>query len=408
MDSRKKNLLFAATTISILTVAVFCFYFSLFKLKNKTPIASIVKERVFSVLKNNPQPEEKVIIASLPELKPETPKTVHLPTPKPMRGIYMTSCVAGLEKWRANLISLIEETELNAVIIDIKDFSGTISFKTDNPLFKDIGQRCVAKDMKEFIDDIHKKGIYAIGRITVFQDPVFTKKRPDLAVKRKNGSVWKDRKGLSFVDAGAREFWDYIIALSQETYDLGFDELNYDYIRFPSDGNMKDIYYTFSDEAIKADPENGKAKVIRDFFSYLNEKMKDTGAVLSADLFGMAATNKDDMNIGQLLEYAEPYFDYLSPMVYPSHYPAGFIGIKDVNAHPYDIVKYSMDKASDRLTAASSTPDKLRPWLQDFKYPVVYTAAMVRAQKQAVYDAGLDSWMLWSPSNKYTRGALDK
>ena len=129
--------------------------------------------------------------------------------------------------------------------------------------------------------------------------------------------------------------------------------------------------------------------------------------MLSADLFGMVTTNPDDLNIGQIIEFAEPYFDFLAPMVYPSHYPKGFRGYQNVNAYPYEIVKFSMDRGVLRLIAASSTPAKLRPWLQDFDYPVPYTPEMVKAQIQAVYDAGLTSWMLWDPTNIYTTEILE-
>ena len=147
--------------------------------------------------------------------------------------------------------------------------------------------------------------------------------------------------------------------------------------------------------------------------------MKDTKAVLSADLFGLTMTSPNDLNIGQVLEYAAPYFDYIAPMVYPSHYPSGFNGYQNVNDHPYEIVKYSMDEGVKRLEdMANSTttviegrgevsPDQLRPWLQDNDYPVHYTSQMVRTQIQATYDAGLDSWMLWDASNTYTRAALE-
>ena len=129
---------------------------------------------------------------------------------------------------------------------------------------------------------------------------------------------------------------------------------------------------------------------------------------MSADLFGMVSTNLDDLNIGQVLERAEPYFDYLSPMVYPSHYPNGYNGFANPATKPYEVIKLSMDSAVKRLLAASSSPFKLRPWLQDFDLGANYDAAMIRQEKQAVYDAGLNSWLLWSPSNRYTIGALDK
>ena len=169
---------------------------------------------------------------------------------------------------------------------------------------------------------------------------------------------------------------------------------------------MKDIYYPFSEEKIIANPEAGKVIVMRDFYKYIGKKFKTLGVPTSADLFGMVTTNTDDLNIGQVLENAAPYFDYIAPMVYPSHYPPNFNGWKNPNNYPYEIIKFSMGSAVTRLENASTTPLKLRPWLQDFDYGGDYDAADVRAQIQATYDVGLTSWMLWDPSNKYTREAL--
>ena len=358
---------------------------------------------------------------------PETPKeepfvVIHVEIPEQVKGIYMTACVAATPSFRDKLVKLIQETELNTVIIDIKDYSGTVSFSVDDPLVKGTnGGGCRVSDMREFIRSLHEKEIYVVGRITVFQDPFYAKAHPELAVKKATATstVWKDHKGISYIDVGAEEYWKYIVALSKASYEAGFDELNYDYIRFPSDGNMYDIYYPFSEDRIVADPDLGKAEVLREFFAYLYEEMKDTEIILSADLFGMTMTNSDDMNIGQVLEYAAPYFDYIAPMVYPSHYPNGFNGYQNVNDHPYEIVKYSMDEGVRRLKKmanSTTTPirgrgevssDQLRPWLQDNDYPVHYTSQMVRTQIQATYDAGLDSWMLWDAANTYTKAALE-
>ncbi len=369
--------------------------------------------------------------ASLPAAAIETlpaahalPLVAHLPTPKPQKTIYMTSCVAGTPSFRGDLVKLVEETELNGIVIDIKDFSGTLSFiPKSEELKKFVSKRCMAPDMKEFIEKLHGKGIYVIGRITVFQDPILAKLRPDLAVKKaSDGSMWKDYKGISFTDPGSKEVWDHTVLIAKEAYAIGFDELNFDYIRFPSDGPMSDIAFTWSGNRKKAD-------VLEAFFKYLSEQLKPLGIIISADLFGMTTTNTDDLNIGQVLEKAAPYFDYIAPMVYPSHYPPRFNGWENPNKHPYDIVKFSMEAAVKRFLAtttvvalsgveplASTTPplypkrawytSKLRPWLQDFDYGGNYDIAEVKAQITAVYDAGLTSWMLWAPSNRYTRGAL--
>ena len=151
-----------------------------------------------------------------------------------------------------------------------------------------------------------------------------------------------------------------------------------------------------------------KAVMMKNFFAYLHGKLSPEGIVTSADLFGMTTTNTDDLNIGQVLENTLPYFDFVSPMVYPSHYPPRFNGWSNPNKYPYDVVYFSMERAVERAVAASTSPLKLRPWLQDFDYGGIYNAPEVRAQMNAVYDTGLTSWMLWDPANKYTRGALDE
>ncbi|TSC68990.1 MAG: hypothetical protein G01um101456_402 [Parcubacteria group bacterium Gr01-1014_56] len=349
---------------------------------------------------------------------PKKPVVLHIPTPSVVKAIYLSQCVVGTPSFRNSLIKFIEDTELNSVVIDIRDYTGKISFPTDNPALKDaVSKACGAADMDSFIKTLHEKGIYVIGRITTFQNPYWSSLYPEHAVQKEGGGVWKDFKGLSFVDVGATLYWDNVVELGKVSYAIGFDELNFDYLRYPSDGPMADVVYSF-------DEGKSKPQVLEEFYKYLTDNLRPTGAVLSADLFGMTATNEDDLNIGQVLERALPYFDYISPMVYPSHYPSGFHGYVDVNEHPYDIVKFSMDTAVKRTLAtttkiaslafrpiASTSPQmfekpiyskaKIRPWLQSFDYPVVYTPAMVEAQIKANQDAGLDSWMFWDAANKY-------
>ncbi|MBU2109777.1 putative glycoside hydrolase [Patescibacteria group bacterium] len=332
----------------------------------------------------------------------EIEKPVHLPTPDSVRGIYMTSWVASTRDWRASLVKLVEETELNSIVIDVKDYTGKIAFEVSDPELQKIGSaEKRIDDVKDFVKSLHEKNIYAIARIAVFQDPYLAKVRPDLAVKTKTGTVWKDKKGMTWVDPCSKEVWDYTVRIAKETERMGFDELNFDYIRFASDGDMGNIVYHHCVQGVS------KADALESFFKYLSENLKELEVPISADLFGMVTTNTDDLNIGQVLEKAEPYFSYICPMVYPSHYPATYNGFKNPALYPYEVIKLAMDTASQRLIIATSTPDKLRPWLQDFDLGATYTAEMVRKEKQAVYDAGLRSWLLWDPSNQYTREALD-
>lgn len=356
----------------------------------------------------------------------------HLPTPEPLKGIYMSQCVVGTPSFRDSLVKLVEDTELNAIVIDVKDFSGQIGFQTSDPRFESASmQDCGARDMKEFIASLKEKGIYTIARMTVFQDPHYSKAHPSEAVQSAStGAPWKDNKGLNFVDVSSQNFWEYIVVLSKETYALGFDEINYDYIRYPSDGPMKDAVYK----------NPNKPEALERFFKHLHAEMEPTGVVMSADLFGMTTSNTDDLGIGQVLERALPYFDYIMPMVYPSHYPDGFNGYSDPNNYPYEIIKFAMDRAVARTvatqttvktldgtpvmrtetvpataSAATSTREvatgmyakpafsklKMRPWLQDFDYGKSYLPQDILAQTRGTYDAGLTSWIFWDPGNKY-------
>ncbi|MEK7176480.1 MAG: putative glycoside hydrolase [Patescibacteria group bacterium] len=344
-------------------------------------------------------PNERQIHFAIAEQSLTTAKNVHLKTPSSLKAIYITSWTAGSIARRKKLIDLIDATELNAIVIDIKDYTGRVSFLIDNQELQAIGStKKIIPDMAALIKELHDKNIYVIGRIAIFQDSYLVSRHPEWAVKKdsERTAVWQDYKGLAWLDVGARGVWDYVVLLAKESYALGFDELNFDYIRFPSDGNMKDIYYPWSDGYEK--PE-----VLREFFSYLHDNLKSFGLVLSADLFGMTTINTDDLNIGQVLEVALPYFDYIAPMVYPSHYPPTFLGFGNPATEPYKVVRYSLNAAYER---SSTTPQKIRPWLQDFNLGAVYTAAMVRAQIQATYDAGFDSWMLWDAANRYTPAAL--
>lgn len=379
-------------------------------------------------------------------ITPDTrPVVQHVPLPEQVKAIYMTSCVAGTPSFRQRLVALMQETEINSVIIDIKDYSGTISFPPESDAWQPAWQnaRCGTHDMRELVHMLHDNDIFTIARITVFQDPFYAEVRPDLAVKRADGvTIWRDNKGLAFIDVAANDYWDHIIELSTEVYNLGFDEINYDYVRYPSDGPMSDISFPHS---ARSPHGSDKQANLEAFFAYLKEQMDDearfaayrhenTGRATStpwtsADLFGMTTTNYDDLSIGQVIERAVPYFDFIAPMVYPSHYPNNYLGLGNPNEVPYQIVHHAMKAGVRRLAApqtsvagflhtriGTSTPAvyqkptydarKLRTWIQDFDYGGEYDAADVRAQIQASYDAGVMDWMIWAPSNIYTRGAL--
>jgi len=353
-------------------------------------------------------------------------------SPEIVRAIYLTSWSAGSDYYIDYLIDLTETTEINAVVIDIKDYSGQVAYNSQIPEVEEYGAEFIKiLDIESLIEKLHQKDIYTIARITVFQDPVLAKARPDLAIHSKSrlaflsqtlsslslSSLWFDRSRLFWLDPSVKEVWDYNIAIAKEASKLGFDEINFDYVRFPSGGNLSDMAFPFWNK------ENSKREVIREFFSYLRKELPEIK--LSIDLFGLAAVNQDDLGIGQVIEDAFAYFDFVCPMMYPSHYASGFLGFQNPAEYPYQVVEYSTVKASERLKAynklrpaesplGSSTEiyDNdvyLRPWIQDFDLGAFYTSSMVRAEIEAVKEAAGDNfkgYMLWNPSNFYTEQAL--
>ncbi|MGE4170632.1 MAG: putative glycoside hydrolase [Candidatus Margulisiibacteriota bacterium] len=364
---------------------------------------------------------------------PPAPKQTHIPMPNPVKAIYMTSWVGSVKPWREQLVSFINTSEINAVVIDVKDYSGTLSFDTQDPELQAY-QEVRIKDLRDFIKHLHDNHIYVIARITVFQDPTYAKMHPNLAVQSVAfGQPWKDKHGLSYIDPSAKPFWEHIVRIAKASEAAGFDELNFDYIRFPTDGNMKDMAFpltgaitkpqivevlassnttsestTASLSATQKVFRSKKQQALKHFFAYLHEELKDLGVPISADLFGMVLTSRDDLNIGQVLETAAPYFDVICPMIYPSHYPPGFNQFANPADHPYEIVKAVLNSGGARLEAAGYPRTKLRPWLQDFNLGATYDAQKIRLQKQACKDAGIASWLFWDPRNKYTRGGYDQ
>lgn len=324
-----------------------------------------------------------------------------------IRALYFTSWSAGNYYRIEDLIRTAENTEINAVVIDIKDYSGKIGYRSSVAEAEKYGaSTSKIYNIEALLRKLHENNVYVIGRITVFQDPVLAEARPDLAVHSNSkkpsladlgiNSLWRDRSNLSWLDPSSKEVWDYNIAIAKEATDLGFDEINFDYIRFPSDGNLKDMSFPFWKG------ERSRREVLKEFFSYLRENLKDVK--MSADLFGLASVNYDDLGIGQVIEDAFLYFDFICPMMYPSHYAPGFLGFKNPADHPYEVVNYSVKTALRRLESTEKARASLRPWLQDFNMGAIYTSSEVRSQIKAVKDALKEKYkgyMLWNPSNYY-------
>jgi len=331
-----------------------------------------------------------------------TPRVVtHVSTPEQVRAIYMSSWVAGTPSIRNRLVKLIDDTELNAVVIDVKDNTGLISWDSR------------VRDMDEFIDELHAKNIYVIARIAAFQDPAYVKLHPEEAVhSKKTGEIWKDYKGVPWVDTGSKNMWLYIESVSKESYARGFDEINLDYIRFPTDGAISDMTFPISG---KGGVFVNKPFIVGEFYHYITDALHQDGIPVSGDLFGIIMVTKVDIAVlGQDMHTALETFDFVAPMIYPSHFYAGTNGYQKPAEHPGPIISYAMqagmkiadEVASSTGQATSTIRAKYRPWYQDFDMGATYTADMVRAQITAGERLGIDDWMLWDPANHYTPSAL--
>ncbi len=316
------------------------------------------------------------------------------PIPK-IKGVHVSIWVAADSKLFANLVSLVERTELNSLEIDTKDESGRVGYDSSVELANQLGLDMTKGgiDLGKVMDKCWYKDIYTIARIVCFKDPVLAKKRPDLAVQDKRGKPWGNGQWL---DPYSKEVWNYILDLAKEAAANGFDEIQFDYVRFPSDGDTTTCVFPHNDG-------RAKEEVITDFCRFLAENLKPLGVVLSIDLFGLTASGQGSMGIGQDVTAIASSVDYLSPMVYPSHYHLGEYNIRVPEANPYETVYKSLVDFKKKI---EGTGCKLRPWLQDFSLKINYGPKEVKAQIQACYDLGIEEWLLWDPNCTFTEGAL--
>jgi len=328
--------------------------------------------------------------------------------PSCVKGIHLTAYYVGSLKGRAKFEKLLAETELNTVVIDIKEIEGDIFI----PGVKLDGKISVYKPampkIEEYLKFLKERGVYAIARMTVFKDAKLVKEKPDWAVKsavplekaKEKGlrsDVWLDRNGHGWADPYNRKVWEYNLEIAEQAARLGFQGIQFDYFRFPSDGPTRLCRYSVHHSSSSA------VKALAGFLDLVQTRLKPLNIETSIDTFGIVASNNDDQGIGQYLPPLLKHVDVLSPMMYPSHYARGEFGIKKPNASPYETIHRSMQ---DTLKFIRGTNVELRPYLQDFSLGVKYNPAMVRAEIEAVMDNGVGEWILWNAACHYTKDAL--
>jgi hypothetical protein len=298
-------------------------------------------------------------------------------------------------------MKLLDETDLNAVVIDAKTDTGQVTYDSQVPTVNEIDadETRPISNMKGLVQRFKQKNIYAIARVVVFKDPYLASVRNDLAMHTKTGAVWRDKKGVPWVDPYNEKVQDYAIAIAKEAADLGFDEIQFDYVRFPDNGKMVDQEVLFQNGQHKS-----KAETIRDFVKKAKERI--TNAHVSADVFGLTTSSMDDMGIGQDWMMLSQEVDVLSPMIYPSHYRDGSLGVQNPDLHSYEIVKLALQDALKK-NAQLQKAAQIRPWLQDFTatwvHPhQIYGTAQVKEQVRAAKELGIDQFLLWNPSCTYS------
>jgi len=317
--------------------------------------------------------------------------------PDIVRALYVNRWKA--QSWPAmlRLIAIADTTEINAFVIDMKDEFG-LNYKTTNPEFKkNAGSAQKATGVKALLDTLRAHNILAIARLVVFKDSVTARVHPEWTIRKADGSIWRDRQGLAWVNPYQHGLWDYNIGVAQELVTLGFGEIQFDYIRFPEPFTSLPAQVYPDSKGIE------KPDVLAAYLKEARTKLNALGVRSTADVFGFVTTTRGPLEVGQWWEKLSPAADVILPMVYPSHYPRGSYGIEKPNAEPYKTIRISIDTARLRDEKLGiSMPEHVRPWIQAFTLGSPhYGPEQIMQQKQAVYDAGYDGWVMWSAGSRY-------
>lgn len=331
------------------------------------------------------------------------------PDTPPIKGIYVTAHSAGGSRMES-LLKLVDETDLNSMVIDIKDDNGYITYPTTTPELLEIGTP------KKFIGDIEKlmttlkeHDIYPIARIVVFKDTVLSVKKPELSFLQADGTIWKNGRGESFVNPYRQEVWDYNIALAKEAAKLGFKEIQFDYVRFPEgfENRAESLTFNITDMS--------RVDAVAGFVKYAREQLEPLGVRVSVDIFGYAASVPAAEGIGQDFVKISNDAHVISPMIYPSHYSTGWFNLKTPDRSPYETIKGAIEDTHKKLANTGVLKPIIRPWIQDFTASwlgkgnyLKYGKAEVEAQIKALHDEGVNEYLLWNAGNKYSPGVTYK
>jgi hypothetical protein len=317
--------------------------------------------------------------------------------PRPIRALYINRFAAQSPTKMKHLIAVADSTEINAFVIDIKDEFGLNWHSSDPLLQRNEGRMNKVANLPALVDTLRAHGILPIARMVVFKDSVAARNNPEHVIRKADGTPWRDKKGVMWVNPYSRAIWDYNFRVADEAVKMGFGEIQFDYVRFP------EPYKSLPAQVFPEAAGRSKADALNDLLRIARARYNKMGVRMTADIFGLVTTVRGPLEVGQDWEKISPVVDVVLPMVYPSLYPHGSFGIRLPNAEPHKTVFIAITSARTRdATLGITTPEHVRPWLQAFTLGAPhYGPADVDAQKQAVYDAGYDGWVLWNPGSKY-------
>ncbi len=322
-----------------------------------------------------------------------------------VRGLYVNRFAAQSVKRMHKLIAIADSTEVNALVIDVKDEFGLNIPSQDAVLQKNAGKAGVIPNVKQLLDTLKAHDILAIARIVVFKDSVAARANPDHVIRKPDGTPWRDKQGLTWVNPYDEEIWEYNLRVAEEAVKLGFGEVQFDYIRFP------EPYKSLPPQVFPNQKGRPKPDVLAQFLKTANARIDKLGARTTADIFGLVTTVGGALEIGQEWEKVSPAVDVVLPMTYPSHYPRGAFNLPRPNADPYKVQLTAISRARQRDAKLGLTGERVRPWIQAFSLgQPKYDASHVKDQMRGIYDAGYNGWVWWHPGSVYEPylAALDK
>ena len=316
--------------------------------------------------------------------------------PTIVRALYVNRWATQSRRRMAKLIAAADATEINAFVLDMKDEFG-LNYKTQNPEFKKNAGTASTANVAALLDTLKKHNILPIARIVVFKDSVTARVHPEWTIRKSDGSIWRDKKGIAWVNPYHKELWDYNIGVAEELVKMGFGEVQFDYIRFP------EPYPSLPKQVFPGSDNMSKPEALAEYLKEAKTRLNKLGVRSTADIFGLVTTVNGALEVGQSWEKVSPNVDVVLPMVYPSHYPHGELGIARPNAEPYKVILTAISRAHERDKKLGITEkEHVRPWLQAFTLgKPEYGAEQLEAEKKAVYDSGYDGWVMWNPGSIY-------